>query len=457
MISRRMLFACSAGFLAGTDARTETTPGIEKYAVNAPVTDGSRDVTAAFLVALKTHDRVYVPEGMYRIDSRVDLSRLYGPGILTFNTGHEVALKTPADSETLDQMFFADLKYAVEKVGMQDMSVCGGSVFLSQNVRNPGWSEKSVVRVSEYAFPRFTNNRPSFRIETDADQAAPMATAAFLGLGHGQGCQAVREEGRTVIYMTKVPAPDSPAGNGVTRIMWRGSDTRESDFRVTRTPKSDFHQVGLSPDGEYLLGFVQGRITVFKRLKLLAHPGTAKPVLTIPFRDERPRRFVSGLTTDGRFIYVLQSSTADPWMKQRIDVFTREGRHRKTIETDSFLAFLPEAAKEGTERGFFPINKEVEGLSVWRNALLMVCKLNFAIPRDTVARDGRFWIAAHDSKGVPPPNLQYWREAKKAFPTAKPWNPDQNYRGFQGQVTHRFLIGIVPRGFLRSDAPLNIK
>ena len=228
-----------------------------------------------------------------------------------------------------------------------------------------------------------------------------------------------------MIYTTKGPSAGSPAGNGVTRILWRGSDTRESDFRVTRTPKSDFHQVGLSPDGEYLLGFVQGRITVFKRLELLAHPDTAKPVLTIPFRDERPRRFVSGLTTDGRFIYVLQSSTADPWMKQRIDVFTREGRHRKTIETDSFLAFLPEAAKEGTERGYFPINKEVEGLCVSRNALLMVCKLNFAIPRDTVTHDGRFWIAAHDSKGVPPPNLQYWREAKKAFLAAKPWNPDQ--------------------------------
>ena len=354
-------------------------------------------------------------------------------------------------------MFFADLKYAVEKVGVQDMSVCGGAVFLSQNVRNPGWSDKSVVRVSEYAFPGFADKRPAFRIETDADQTAPVSTVAFLGLGHGQGCQAVREEGRTVIYTTKGPSADSPAGNGVTRITWRGDATRESNFRVTRTPKSDFHQVGLSPDGEYLLGFVQGRITVFKRLELLAHPDSAKPVLTIPFRDERPRRFVSGLTTDGRFIYVLQSSTADPWMKQRIDVFTREGRHRKTIETASFLAFLPDAAKEGTAKGFFPINKEVEGLCVWRNALLMVCKLNFAIPRDTVTHEGRFYIAAHDSKGVPPPNLQYWREAKKAFPTANPWNPDQNYRGFRGQVTHRFLIGIVPRGFLRSDAPLNIK
>ncbi len=457
MISRRMLFACAAGIVAGTDSPAETKPGSDNYAVKVPVSDGSRDVTAAFLDALKAHGRVYVPEGMYRIDSRVDLSRLYGPGILTFNTGHEVALTTPADSETLDQMFFADLKYAVEKVGVQDMSVCGSSVFLSQNVRNPGWSEKSVVRVSEYAFQGFADKRPEFRIETDADQLAPESTAAFLGLGHGQGCQAVREEGRTVIYTTKGPSAGSPAGNGVTRILWRGSDTRESDFRVTRTPKSDFHQVGLSPDGEYLLGFVQGRITVFKRLELLAHPDTAKPVLTIPFRDERPRRFVSGLTTDGRFIYVLQSSTAEPWMKQRIDVFTREGRHRKTIETDSFLAFLPEAAKEGTERGYFPINKEVEGLCVSRNALLMVCKLNFAIPRDTVTHDGRFWIAAHDSKGVPSPNLQYWREAKKAFLAAKTWNPDQNYRGFRGQVTHRFLIGIVPRGFLRSDAPLNIK
>ena len=129
-----------------------------------------------------------------RIDSRVDLSRLYGPGILTFNTGHEVALTTPADPETLDQMFFADLAYAVEKVELQDMSVCGSSVFLSQNVRNPGWSEKSVVRVSEYAFQGFADKRPEFRIETDADQLAPESTAAFLGLGHGQGCQAVREE-----------------------------------------------------------------------------------------------------------------------------------------------------------------------------------------------------------------------------------------------------------------------
>ena len=124
MISRRMLFACAAGIVAGTDSPAETKPGSDNYAVKVPVSDGSRDVTAAFLDALKAHGRVYVPEGMYRIDSRVDLSRLYGPGILTFNTGHEVALTTPADSETLDQMFFADLKYAVEKVGVQDMSVC---------------------------------------------------------------------------------------------------------------------------------------------------------------------------------------------------------------------------------------------------------------------------------------------------------------------------------------------
>ena len=121
MISRRMLFACAAGIVAGTDARAETTPGSDSNAVKTPVTDGSRDVTAAFLDALKTHDRVYVPEGTFRIDSRVDLSRLYGPGILTFDNGHEIALTTPADSETLDQMFFADLKYAVEKVGVQDM------------------------------------------------------------------------------------------------------------------------------------------------------------------------------------------------------------------------------------------------------------------------------------------------------------------------------------------------
>ena len=136
-----------------------------------------------------------------------------------------------------------------------------------------------------------------------------------------------------MIYTTKGPSAGSPAGNGVTRILWRGSDTRESDFRVTRTPKSDFHQVGLSPDGEYLLGFVQGRITVFKRLELLAHPDTAKPVLTIPFRDERPRRFVSGLTTDGRFIYVLQSST-----DETADRCVHEGR----------------AASEDDRNGFFP-------------------------------------------------------------------------------------------------------
>lgn len=139
-----MLFACAAGIVAGTDSPAETKPGSDNYAVKVPVSDGSRDVTAAFLDALKAHGRVYVPEGMYRIDSRVDLSRLYGPGILTFNTGHEVALTTPADSETLDQMFFADLKYAVEKVGVQDMSVCGGAVFLSQNVRNPGWSDNRL-------------------------------------------------------------------------------------------------------------------------------------------------------------------------------------------------------------------------------------------------------------------------------------------------------------------------
>ena len=86
MISRRMLFACAAGIVAGTDSPAETKPGSDNYAVKVPVSDGSRDVTAAFLDALKAHGRVYVPEGMYRIDSRVDLSRLYGPGILTFNT-----------------------------------------------------------------------------------------------------------------------------------------------------------------------------------------------------------------------------------------------------------------------------------------------------------------------------------------------------------------------------------
>lgn len=80
MISRRMLFACAAGIVAGTDSPAETKPGSDNYAVKVPVSDGSRDVTAAFLDALKAHGRVYVPEGMYRIDSRVDLSRLYGPG-----------------------------------------------------------------------------------------------------------------------------------------------------------------------------------------------------------------------------------------------------------------------------------------------------------------------------------------------------------------------------------------
>ena len=74
-----MLFACAAGIVAGTDSPAETKPGSDNYAVKVPVSDGSRDVTAAFLDALKG--------GFAPAESGISAAALTGGFIAAFVSG----------------------------------------------------------------------------------------------------------------------------------------------------------------------------------------------------------------------------------------------------------------------------------------------------------------------------------------------------------------------------------
>ena len=98
------------------------------------VGDGVHDDSIAFSKAIVKSKTVFVPEGVYAVNSTSDfISHCYGFGSLKYSTGLITSVRFLAEDKALKQFYNCDLKGFRTNSVAQSMSILDGFIFISQN------------------------------------------------------------------------------------------------------------------------------------------------------------------------------------------------------------------------------------------------------------------------------------------------------------------------------------
>lgn len=467
--------------------------------------DGAADDTEAFEDALEAAGEsasVFVPKGVYSADA-VDLDRLVGDGAIRWPSGKQISIRNIGLADRLCQTFWGEA-YSGYNATIQDCSICRNDVdgktylFMCQQRTGTAYTSDVVHVVTQYEMPDEALAAPDVLTPYTASSLRPVAQCQLTGkLGHGEGVYAVCRNGQFYLYGQAChkyaqdgETIEERAATGFTKTTWRGSSTTEADVQTFYGVQGvqNAGQIALSPDGTKLIvcssldtysGDVgetwywdsssANMVTVHDLAALESAASDSaregiQPLASYVFGRQTGNVVRSGIATDGRFIYILSSSSAVAG-DETLSVYSYNGDLVKNIRFDAIGDVVSEAFMHGVASGgdlYFPYQKEVEGAALLNDTLHMVAKLHFAKMPSSGARYctylGRTFIALQDSQGTLPTDTGSWAPTLHEFADAQPWSASTEYTGLASggdvKLHYRYIAGISPSGVYAHEFPL---
>lgn len=294
---------------------------------------------------------------------------------------------------------------------------------------------------------------------------------ALRGRGHGTGCSVLQLDGEQYIYTSvSVPKGTSPTtdpvnyGTGFSKITWNGSQTTQKDVKHFYNLQDVREaEVAVSQDGRYLVFLSRNilplemfnntnssawQIVVFdrKEVEASANPSSVKPLNkwdVSHIRDETASAHASGICSDGRYVYMVFSG-AQNIGERSILVYSLSGHFIKTIPVTGFAGIALDEYKKGKD-GKVVTAIEIEGLALYRDALVMGNKMTVHTPGDIVSFKGKNFINLTGSKGIRPYSWKDWaRTEAEAF--SGEYDHSKRYTSCTGPIYHKYMTALVPAG-----------
>lgn len=427
--------------------------------------DGTTDDTAALAAATAVSNSVFLPAGTYAVGS-VDEGKLYGDGILKYESGKEIAVESVGHFENLRQLVLGELKPAARYV-VQDLSFCDGSIFFSQQTGagSGSWTDSARVTISQFAFSPDTSWQVD--LSDDSRGITPDSYVTLTGIcGHGEACRAAKINGETYVFTQSTQQP-----TGYAKIRWQGADTTASDVTAYGALQYVNHpMIALTPDAKYILfcsttgtstganGVSQGwQIAVYDReqVESAEDPSAVSPVdyWVAPWRNFDSSR--SGFETDGKYVYILVSKAdAGIGTQNVVDVYSMSGVFVRQILIDPVVAAIPNQylyGKDGNYVGY----REQEGLFLYRDMLCLCSKQSIFAPGGACTYQGRTYFSKIATTGVCPAFAENWSPTLATIDGATEYDAATTYAAPTLTAYIQALVAIAPSGRYSPDYPLN--
>lgn len=330
---------------------------------------GLLDSTGAFLSAESVSDKVYVPDGLWKVDSKqITLAKYYGPGKLHTKTGSVIALETNVlgshyvmrrimepfygfNDGTTNTEIYAGAQYTPQGLAYHKDPVTGQErIFISQSVGSGAdWGPDEYVRITE------------FLMREDGQIQNHVQFTPELRSSHAHLSAITDSDGKLYMYQSATaPVGTTDLGAGVgkgwSKMEWKGASNVTEDiqnFYVWGPPGSGHRYqnygkgcVQVSQDGKYVImvginysGGAGGRVLfVYDREQVEALPNSldAEPIFSTRPVDNflaDGETGYQGETCDGRYIYITWGS-GSVFGRRGITIYTLTGEKVRDIFMD---------------------------------------------------------------------------------------------------------------------------
>lgn len=446
--------------------------------------DGVTDSTAAFLSALANHNRAYVPDGTFLVDTTaIDINLVHGEGYILTNAGIRISvqqfrhqmkmvqakLMVPNfgfDNGTTDTSIYPGARNALQGIAVVEVNGVT-KLFMSQRVAGGSWTATTRCRIVEC------------ELVVDGSTVPLVTYSGLLNIGHGIDLTARIENGEVYLYSSQSvdPAyPDDKAGKGYSRIHWRGSLTSQADVESFalwgqvgsghRFEKYNRACVKISDDGKFLImasspvnAGAKRQIFVydFKEVQNASDKLSVGPKYITEYSvpSEQNSNVLQGIMSDGRTLTINMGGTVTLSPNYIIDVGfdgTTEVRQEYEGALDQYgLSGILNNPTQG-----HPWRFEPEGICSYKGGRLVSIAEGWYATAKIVSWEGANWacITPKDTTGVPPSNGSYWIKTTKAA-TEGAWSSAVNYANtadFSHEVKTIYYIG--PSLGLPQEKPL---
>ena len=405
------------------------------------VGDGVHDDSIAFSKAIVKSKTVFVPEGVYAVNSTSDfISHCYGFGSLKYSNGLITSVRFLAEDKALKQFYNCDLKGFRTNSVAQSMSILDGFIFISQNTdpSDDAFGKSSKVRITSYRQPADMEAPKS--LDDIDNQVNAYASVELTGLGHGEGCKAYKEGSKTFL-ITSIGVDDSyNTLGGYCKVEWKGASTTQADItRYEGIRGVKRAHVSMSNDGRYVL-FVQGDLTirVFDREALEKNPTGVDPISIIRYKNNVNSR--SGIASDGKYVYILESGYGTN-VPQYISIYSIYGEFVNTFPVNLASSIFKSEIESRTPSGKIVSAIEAEGLDIVDDKLYTVVKLYTGeyVAENACTYNGVTYVAITDSTGKFVDNSKYWMRVNADL-GAQPWDSKTKYTASTNITFHKFVV-----------------
>jgi len=409
--------------------------------------DGVTDDTAAIQAAIATGKTVFVPEGQFLISTSLPVEKLTGVGEIVYSTGHVWNIRNVSNNESLCQRFKGELNLPSGKVP-QDISICDGNLFVSQQISGTAFTSDVVVRISRFAFDNSDKNVSNLSAgfnDIASDALTPEDYFDCSLLGHGEGVGAIKENGKIYIYAQLNPLDVSNTEiMDFAKIEYKGANSTYTAYRSLSCPRG---QLSVSIDGRYLLVLTMTTspniytVYVFDKEEVESSSNIASvnPLYKWSYQHATMR---SGITCDGKYVYIMHGPGDINDSQSKINIFTLNGKLVKAIYTTGMRAIIPEKVKYGWD-GRFAGEVEIEGVAIYKGSLVSAGKIIWGTPRSAVTLEGKTFFAMVDTTNGHPFSLpNTWVPTLGTISGAAPWVRGTSYTGWEDGSSHRYLTSI---------------
>lgn len=262
-----------------------------------------------------------------------------------------------------------------------------------------------------------------YRLSKNGAEIEPVAVSALLNIGHPNSISVEKRNNKIYLFATGATRSEVNFGKSISRIEWKGNETRQSQVKETRLfdENSGLYNatVCLSQDSKWLIAAVHDveldwyRYSVLIYLREELEQGRANPVfnwdLTLPSVHDQD--VLQGLASDGRYIYVY-SGYFNALEQHLITIFDFLGNKIKEIPVSSVFAGLNE--KQLLEHELGVPFAEPQGIALVGNEIYIGVFEKWFSHADIVTYNGQNYACiAKNTQGITPEYSRRWVRTNK--------------------------------------------
>lgn len=449
------------------------------------VGDGTTDDSAAFIAAYNaittstpSSKSIYVPAGTYYLSNASNIDTFNTKNIFKLCEGHGVIhlsngawrpLKTPGNEDRMASRIVT--QFSASGGAVQSLCALDDYIFTAHG------PDDGLMYIKQFVMGNESTSRATINLSDETlsnpEPLQARVTVEFSGVGGGHcgmihAVWANSQKTQATIYIN----------NGSTFCVISWDNTTPSNSTIVSQEntaqyfyRSEGHNKAcISPDGKWIAflgrryisgndkpsswGFVAPTwsITIYDLQTYLSRSSNNKPKpiqqFFVPYLCTC--NTMSGMATDGTYIYILASEDKVSAGKSITVISASSGEIVKNIKLSGITSEpdLLKQQREGTDTSpkRFCYMTEAEGLSFYKDSLVFFDKMYMGIGNSFVTYNGGTYVAYDNPGTASPCDISHWIRIDYTPSGTAAWSSSGSYSGMSGKKYNKFFCALAPFG-----------